>query len=99
MKLGPLSKTLVKKLAYAALSDKYTVFFSKRRKNSSLCIYHTAPCLKKAKAPSFYSINTLLLLVYCSMWAFLLRYFFVSLFISSFSLFCFLFSKPNSYKI
>ncbi|KHN18238.1 hypothetical protein glysoja_025128 [Glycine soja] len=36
-------RTLSQKLAYAALGDKYTVFFSKRRKNSSLCIYHTAP--------------------------------------------------------
>ncbi|RID68478.1 hypothetical protein BRARA_C00632 [Brassica rapa] len=29
--------------AYAAWYDKHTVFFSKRRKNSSLCAYRTAP--------------------------------------------------------
>ena len=30
----------LKKLAYAAKCDEHTVFFSKRRKNSSLCARH-----------------------------------------------------------
>ncbi|RDX80162.1 hypothetical protein CR513_39320, partial [Mucuna pruriens] len=39
------SGILFQKLAYAALGDRNTVFFSKRRKNSSQCFKHTAPDL------------------------------------------------------
>jgi len=41
---------LFQNLAYAAISDVHTVFFSKRQKNSSLCAHHTAPwfCFKES---------------------------------------------------
>ncbi|KAK8497402.1 hypothetical protein V6N12_018897 [Hibiscus sabdariffa] len=35
--------TTLQKLAYVASSGEHTGFFSKRRKNSSLCAHHTAP--------------------------------------------------------
>ncbi|KAH0980466.1 hypothetical protein GBA52_007643 [Prunus armeniaca] len=41
-----------KKLAYAANCGEHTVFFSKRRKNSSLCAQRAAACFYKADGVS-----------------------------------------------
>lgn len=42
----PQLRELFQKLTYAANSDANTVFFSKKRKNISLCHHHTAPLEK-----------------------------------------------------
>ena len=48
--VGALSKreNTIQKLAYAAICGVHTVFFSKRRKNSSLCAHHAAACFVTA---------------------------------------------------
>ena len=50
-----LPKKALQKLAYATISGDHTVFFSKRRKNSSLCGHRVAAWLESSAAPSFNS--------------------------------------------
>ena len=50
---GTQSRAPLQKEAYATLSGAHTVFFSKRRKNSSLCVHRVAPCSDQAKLVGF----------------------------------------------
>ena len=49
------SGTSLQKWSYATLSSEHTVFFSKRRKNSSLCAHYMAAWNVSAASASWYS--------------------------------------------
>ena len=60
----------LQKQAYATVRDEHTVFFSKRRKNSSLCAHHMAALILQALQVDSYPCVAILDLSLSLMWEF-----------------------------